>query len=84
MVRTELLKLRHQTLELYQHNLVNGIHHVITAGGGAPLYDPEKANYVVKSAKEHHYCIVEINSDRFSLTAKDLDGKVIDSFEIKK
>lgn len=69
---------------LYQHNFVNGIHHVVSAGGGAPLYEPGRADYVLKTVKEHHYCIVEIDGGRFVLTARTPDGVEIDRFELKK
>ncbi len=69
---------------IYQHNLVNGVHHVVTAGGGAPLYEPGRADYVLKSVKAHHYCIVEIDGGRFVLTARTPEGEEIDRFELKK
>ncbi len=36
----------------FQHNLVNGIHHMVIGSAGAPLYNLGTASYVVKSAKD--------------------------------
>ncbi len=68
----------------YQHNLVNGIHHFIMAGGGAPLYRPKKKPYVVKSVRAHHYGIVEATSKQFILRAFDKKNEMIDEVILKK
>ncbi len=68
----------------YQHNLVNGIHHFIMAGGGAPLYRPKKKPYVVKSVRAHHYGIVKATKNKFTLRAFDKKDKVIDEVVLTK
>lgn len=68
----------------YQHNFVNGIHHFILAGGGAPLYTPRKKDYVVKSAKKHHYAIFDVYEDKVNIDVIGLDGEKIDNIEIVK
>ncbi|MDQ1265400.1 MAG: Metallophosphoesterase family protein [Bacteroidota bacterium] len=68
----------------YQHNIVDGIHHITMAGGGAPLYNPETSKYTVKSAKEHHFGIVEMSAALLKLTVYSLEGKIIDQVEITK
>lgn len=68
----------------YQHNLVNGIHHFIMAGGGAPLYRPKKKPYVIKSVRTHHYGIVEATNRQFKLRAYDKEDKIIDEVILEK
>ncbi|MFC2131283.1 metallophosphoesterase [Bacteroidota bacterium] len=68
----------------YQHNLVNGIRHLVVGGGGAPLYSPEKEKYTVKSAKAYSYAIFDVQKDKIIMTVYDIYGKVIDSLTLKK
>jgi hypothetical protein len=63
----------------YQHNRVNGIRHLILAGGGAPLYSPKKADYTIKMKKIHHYAICDVSADEFKITVYDLSGNIIDT-----
>jgi predicted phosphodiesterase len=67
----------------YQHNLVNGIHHMVIGSAGSPLYTPVKADYTVKQAKKYHYAVINVNSERIKLTIKGMDKEIIDEFEIK-
>jgi predicted phosphodiesterase len=68
----------------YQRNSVDGVYHLTVAGGGAPLYSPKKKEYTQKSSRKHHYAIFEINNNILNFTAYDLDGNIIDKFDIKK
>ncbi len=67
----------------YARAMVNGIVHITTGGGGAPLYDPNPSypNIVVTS-KTHHFCKVDIKGDRLDFQAIDENGNEIDSFNI--
>ncbi|HPI21180.1 MAG TPA: metallophosphoesterase [Candidatus Kapabacteria bacterium] len=65
----------------FQHNRVNNVNHIITAGAGAPLYTPKDAEYIVKTIKTHHYTIVDISPDYFKLRIYDLDGNLIYSYD---
>ena len=69
----------------YERSLNNGVNYVVTAGGGAPLYNPthENSNKVLR-VQEHHYCILTRNADEYTLTVKDINGKIIDSLTVKK
>lgn len=69
---------------MYQRNEVNGIQHIIMAGGGAPLYAPKPKSYTKKSAKVHHFGMAEVTPNLFKLTVYDINGKAIDTFEKKK
>lgn len=67
----------------YQHNLVNGIHHMVIGSAGSPLYTPKKADYTINQAKKYHYAVVNVNPERIKMTIKGMDKEVIDEFEIK-
>jgi acid phosphatase type 7 len=68
----------------YQHHLVQGVHHVVTGGGGAPLYDVTPVpDVTVKAVKVEHYVRVKVSADgNATIEAVGLDGVVIDSFEV--
>lgn len=68
----------------YQHNFVNGIHHVTAAGGGAPLYTPKSFKYTIKSVKKHHYLIADVSESKISIKVYDLENKLIEEFDVKK
>jgi hypothetical protein len=67
----------------YQHHLSRGIHHVVTGGGGAPLYDvvpiPEIS---IKVAKVENYVRVRVDGSKAHLEAFDLEGNLLDAFDI--
>ena len=68
----------------YERVIVNGVTYIVTAGGGAGLYDleqPEPGSQV--AARVHHYVVVDVYGDRLSGTAIDRDGQVIDRFELR-
>ena len=64
---------------------VNGVQHITTGGGGAPLYQPN-LNYpnIVTATMAHHFCKVEINDNTLHFTAITSSGEVIDTFTISK
>ena len=67
---------------LYQHNLVNGIHHFVLGSAGAPLYNPGKADYVVKTAKAYHFAILEVNKNKIHMVVYKNDGSVLDTLDL--
>jgi hypothetical protein len=66
-------------------NPINGTIYVVTGGAGAPLYSPRDSWLINKSEKIYHYCMIEVFSDETELifTVKDVDGNIIDIFNIK-
>jgi hypothetical protein len=67
----------------YARAAVNGVQHITTGGGGAPLYTPNPAYpNVVTATMSLDYCKVEIDSNVFHLTALTPGGQVIDEFTI--
>ncbi len=68
----------------YQRSFVNGIYHIVFAGGGAPLYEPKSSEFVQKSVKDYHYGIMDVTADSIKLTVYDLRGKIIDELVLEK
>ncbi len=68
----------------YQHYLRNGIHYITTGGGGAPLYDVDTppANITQKVASIENFVTVSADSRAAHFKAIDIDGKILDEFEI--
>ena len=65
----------------YARGCVNGVHHITTGGGGAPLAWPQPGwPNIITGIRIYHFCCVEITGDQLCLTAIDIDGEVIDSF----
>lgn len=65
----------------YSRAEVNGVTHVTTGGGGAPLYEPKVGREnVVITAKLHHFCKVEIENKKLTFTSVSIDGEIIESF----
>jgi len=59
-----------------------GIVHIITAGGGAPLYDGRKHAWVDACHKTHHFCVVTASRTRLEVKAIDDDGDIIDTLSL--
>jgi hypothetical protein len=68
----------------YARAVVNGIQHVTTGGGGAPLYvpDPDYPN-VVAAAMANHFCNVEIHGDSLHFAALKPDSTILDEFFLR-
>ena len=67
----------------YARAIVDGIQHVTTGGGGAPLYTPDpNAENIVVTATVHHFCEVEILGNDLWFVARDKNAEVFDSFHL--
>lgn len=67
----------------YSRAEVNGVTHITTGGGGAPLYTPDSTNaFVVKSDKSHHFCEFQIDGDSATVLARRADGTIIEKFTV--
>ena len=67
----------------YERVIVNDVTYIVTAGGGAGLYNldhPEPGSQA--ALKVHHYVVVDVSGNRLSGTAIDRNGQVIDRFEL--
>ncbi len=63
----------------YQRIQRNGVTYIITAGGGAPLYDITPGIGLKAYAKAYHYVLFEYSLDEISIYAKTPEGEIIDS-----
>jgi acid phosphatase type 7 len=68
----------------YQHHVHAGIDYIVSGGGGAPLYDlsptPET---MVRGVVTDNYVRVHVTGSTAQFEAVDLEGKILDSFEVK-
>ncbi|MGE5751134.1 MAG: metallophosphoesterase family protein [Nitrospirota bacterium] len=58
----------------YLRKTVDGIPHVITGGGGAPLYAKDE------DGGFYHYIFVSVDGDKVNAEAVDINGKIRDKF----
>ncbi|MFO7900648.1 MAG: metallophosphoesterase family protein [Planctomycetota bacterium] len=58
--------------------------HIVTAGGGAPLYRVEPTRFVACAEIAYHFVLVEVDGPALSARAIANDGRVIDRFELRK
>ncbi len=66
----------------YSRAVVNGIEHITTGGGGAPLYTPNPTkDSIVKVDKSYHYCYLDVKGDTLSFAAVRSNGSVIETFD---
>lgn len=68
----------------YQHYLKNGIHYVISGGGGAPLYDVDKppAGITQKAVSTENFVWVKVTGKSAHIEAYTPDGAVLDQFNL--
>ena len=68
----------------YQHYLKNGIHYVITGGGGAPLYDVDKPadGITLKVVSVEHFVTVKVDGKIAHIEAIAVDGRKLDEIEL--
>jgi hypothetical protein len=67
----------------YSRVIANGVTHITTGGGGAPLYPPDTSvPDIVVVAMENHYCKIEINGDQLNFEVVNIVGVTIDSFTL--
>jgi hypothetical protein len=58
--------------------------YIVTGGGGAPLYDPEPADFVAVSAKRRHHVQVDYTPGELRLRAIAEDGQLLDEFVMRR
>ena len=65
----------------YARAVVEGVTHITTGGGGAPLYDPDPSYpNIVQVSKSHHFCKIDINGGELDFKAINSSGDEIDAF----
>ncbi len=69
----------------YARAEVDGVTHITTGGGGAPLYDPERGwPGVVSKIKAFHYIMFTINGDRLDAQVLSPQGELLEEFFLPK
>jgi len=66
----------------YQHNLVNGIHHMVIGSFGAPLATPGTGSYTVYSEKTESFGIIDTTAYTLTLRTYRDDGTLIETIVI--
>ena len=67
----------------YARAVVNGIVHVTTGGGGAPLYGPDAGYpHVVTAVPTLQFCRISIDDNQLDLESVAPGGSIIDSFSL--
>ena len=69
----------------YQHYLKNGVHYVVSGGGGAPLYDVNKPDPAItqKVVSIENFVSVSVNGKIAKVQAIDINGNVLEEFEFR-
>ncbi len=66
----------------YARAVVDGVHHLTSGGGGAPVYRPKPGEpYIVSSLESLNYQTVEISGDTMYVKSFQPNGTVIDLFQ---
>ena len=66
----------------YARAVVDGVQHITTGGGGAPLYTPNpNMPNIVKVDKSYHFCKLDVDGDTLTFTAIRADGSIIESLK---
>jgi len=58
--------------------------YITSGGGGAGLYNVEPSLYHAYAKTIHHFCLFHIKANKLTMDTIDIDGQVIDHFEITK
>jgi len=71
----------------YEHLIVDGVNYVVSAGGGAQLYEQDMTDddmqYSEFYAQEYHFCAMHIVDDLISINVIDTNFVVLDHIEIE-
>lgn len=62
---------------------IRGITYIVTGGGGAPLYNATKAEWVAAIDKSYHFCKVRITTEQCEVTMIRADGTTGDRILLK-
>ena len=63
----------------YEHSIQNGVHYVVSGGGGASIYPcVDDQPWLVTCVAVNHFLIVDIEGPKISVTALGTEGQTID------
>jgi len=66
----------------YEHLIVQGLHYVVTGGGGAPLRPVGSGQWTQQAHSTYHYCRVTASGSALEVAALEPDGKLLDRFTV--
>ena len=69
----------------YHHAEHGGTHYIVTAGGGAPLYDTDAIQpETVKYKKIEHFMRIDVGLEKATMKAIDINGNLIEEIVVDK
>lgn len=69
----------------YHHAEHGGVHYVVTAGGGAPLYDTDAIQpETVKYQKIEHFMRIDVGLSETTMKAIDINGELIEEIVVNR
>jgi len=69
----------------YARAVIDGVTHITTGGGGAPLYTPVLPSpQVVIAEMTYHFCTIEATADTLLFKAVRTDGSYIETFTLTR
>ena len=66
----------------YQHNLVNGIHHMVLGPAHDSPRDPGTASYTIKSVKDSNYGVIDVTPTTLTLNVFGDDCTLLDTLQL--
>lgn len=63
---------------------IKGVTYIVTGGGGAPLHDGTKTDWIAAAESSHHFCKVRIDVDRCDVTMIRSGGTIGDRLILRK
>lgn len=68
---------------IYEHHVVDGIHYVVTGGGGRSLYGCARTTPELKRCDEvHHFLLATVRGTSVTIRAIRANGTTLDRFQI--
>jgi hypothetical protein len=69
----------------YHHAEHGGTHYIVTAGGGAPLYDTDAIQpETVKYKKIEHFMHIDVGGVSTTMKAIDINGEIIEEIKVER
>ncbi|MCF6333133.1 MAG: metallophosphoesterase [Draconibacterium sp.] len=69
----------------YEHAIHGGTHYIVTAGGGAPLYDIDAIQpETVKYKKIEHFMRIDVGEKSTIMKAIDINGELIEEIKVDR
>ncbi len=69
----------------YHHARHGGVDYIVTAGGGAPLYDTDAIQpETVKYKKIEHFMRIDVGKDSTVMKAIDINGELIEEIKVER